>query len=81
MLIFVILGTNSSFSMHLAGAFKVPSLTLLGNWYDSAKLHHQQWGYPEGTILGKEVSSYKSRIATTEDALSQICEYLRTKNR
>ena len=46
--------TNTSLCMHLAGAFEVPSLTLLGDWYDSAKLHHQQWGYPEGKVLGKE---------------------------
>ena len=39
--------TNSSLCMHLAGAFEIPSLTLLGDWYDSVKLHHKQWGYPE----------------------------------
>jgi heptosyltransferase-2 len=49
--------TNSSLCMHLAGAFEVPSLTLLGDWYDSAKLHHEQWGYPEGKVLGKEKTS------------------------
>ena len=27
---------NSSICMHLAGAFKIPSLFLLGEWYDSA---------------------------------------------
>ena len=47
---------NSSLAMHLAGAFKVPSLTLLGNWYDSARLHHKQWGYPEGIVNGNEIS-------------------------
>ena len=36
--------TNSSLCMHLAGAFKIPSLTLLGDWYDSTKLHHQAMG-------------------------------------
>jgi ADP-heptose:LPS heptosyltransferase len=49
--------TNTSLCMHLAGAFEVPSLTLLGDWYDSAKLHHEQWGYPEGKVLGKEKTS------------------------
>ena len=44
--------------MHLAGAFKIPSLTLLGDWYDSADLHHKQWGYPEGLFLaGKKLKA------------------------
>ena len=49
--------TNSSLSMHLAGAFEIPSLTLLGDWYGSANLHHLQWGYPEGKVLGRELKS------------------------
>jgi ADP-heptose:LPS heptosyltransferase len=48
--------SNSSLPMHLAGAFKIPSITLLGECYKSAKLHHNQWGYPEGIVLGKETS-------------------------
>jgi ADP-heptose:LPS heptosyltransferase len=49
--------TNTSLCMHLAGAFEVSSLTLLGDWYESSKLHHLQWGYPEGKVLGKEIKS------------------------
>lgn len=64
--------TNTSLSMHLAGAFTIPSLTLLGDWYDSTYLHHQQWGYPEGQILGKEKSSHKYQVATIEDAIKHI---------
>ena len=48
--------SNSSLPMHLAGAFKIPAITLLGDYYKSAKLHHNQWGYPEGIVLGKETS-------------------------
>ena len=48
--------TNSSLTMHLAGSFKIPSITVLGKCYDSAKLHREQWGHPEGIVLGKEVS-------------------------
>ena len=47
---------NSSLTMHLAGSFKIPSITVLGKCYDSAKLHREQWGHPEGIVLGKEVS-------------------------
>jgi ADP-heptose:LPS heptosyltransferase len=64
--------TNTSLCMHLAGAFEIPSLTLLGDWYDSAKLHHKQWGYPEGRILGKEISSQKYQVATIDDVMQEI---------
>ena len=54
--------TNSSLCMHLAGAFKIPSITLLGDWYDSASLHQKQWGYPECSVLGKEIAEGKGKI-------------------
>lgn len=60
--------TNSSLCMHLAGAFQIPSITLLGEWYDSAKLHQKQWGYIEGEILGKETSIGKNRTASVNEA-------------
>ena len=66
--------TNSSLCMHLAGAFKIPSLTLLGEWYNSAALHKKQWGYPEGIVLGKETSSGINDIISIELALIQICK-------
>lgn len=59
---------NTSLCMHLAGAFKVPALTLLGEWYGSAALHQKQWGYPEGTITGKEVSNAKEKISSVNEA-------------
>ena len=58
--------SNSSLCMHLAGAFKVPALTLLGEWYGSAALHQKQWGYPESMIKGKEGSSNKKIISVNE---------------
>jgi len=61
--------TNTSLCMHLAGAFEIPSLTLLGEWYESAKLHHQQWGYPEGIVLGKEITEGKNSIASVLEVL------------
>jgi heptosyltransferase-2 len=71
--------TNSSLSMHLAGAFKIPSLTLLGDCYDSAELHHKQWGYPEGMILGKEKSKGTSSIASVIKAHTSIQRLLNTQ--
>jgi hypothetical protein len=54
--------------MHLAGAFRIPSLILLGPWYKSATLHADQWGYPEGTVLGREVSEGQLSVLSAEEA-------------
>lgn len=48
--------SNSSITMHFAGSFKIPSITILGECYESAKLHQEQWGHPNGIVLGKETS-------------------------
>ena len=64
--------TNTSLCMHLAGAFEVPSLTLLGEWYDSTKLHHKQWGYPESTIKGKELTASINHICSVSEAYEII---------
>ena len=63
--------SNTSLSMHLAGSFKVPSLILLGEWYESAKLHHRQWGYPESEILGKE-KFINEHIVQVSEVLKKI---------
>jgi ADP-heptose:LPS heptosyltransferase len=60
--------SNSSLCMHLAGAFRIPSLILLGPWYKSATLHADQWGYPEGTVLGREVSEGQLSVLSAEEA-------------
>lgn len=64
--------TNSSFCMHLAGSFKVPSITLLGKWYENADLHHTQWGYPEGLVLGKGDSRKSNGICSVDEAYDAI---------
>ena len=64
--------TNSSLCMHLAGAFEVPSLTLLGDWYESTKLHHKQWGYPESIIKGKELKASINHICSVSEAYEII---------
>ena len=58
--------------MHLAGAFKIPSLTLLGDWYDSASLHHKQWGYPESIVMGKEKLANRTIITTVQEAYKKV---------
>lgn len=71
--------SNSSLAMHLAGAFAIPSITTLGPYYDSAKLHHRQWGYPENIILGKEVSKNIKNITTVHEVYAQIKSILNFK--
>jgi ADP-heptose:LPS heptosyltransferase len=68
--------TNTSLCMHLAGAFRIPSMTLLGEWYDSAQLHFNQWGYSEGVVLGKELNDGKTEIMTVCDAYQRLKIFL-----
>ncbi len=68
--------SNSSLAMHLAGAFKTPSLTLLGDYYESAKLHHQQWGYKEGLVLGKEYSNGIKALISPQDAFREFSNHI-----
>ena len=63
---------NTSLCMHLAGAFKIPALTLLGEWYDSTELHQKQWGYPESTIKGKELKASINHICSVTEAYETI---------
>ncbi|MFB2935448.1 glycosyltransferase family 9 protein [Aerosakkonemataceae cyanobacterium BLCC-F154] len=46
---------NSSMLMHVAAAFAVPAVVLLGDYFPSSKQHFAQWGYPGlSHIFGKE---------------------------
>ena len=63
---------NTSLCMHLAGAFKIPALTLLGEWYDSTELHQKQWGYPESTIKGKELIASITHVCPVFEAYELI---------
>jgi len=71
---------NTSFCMHLAGAFKIPSLTLLGEWYDSAELHQKQWGYPESTVKGKELKAFRNQTCSVSEAYELILQGLEQTN-
>jgi len=56
--------------MHVAAAFDIPNLVLLGPWYDSPKLHVQQWGHPLTQILGRELDDGRHQLTSPQDALS-----------
>jgi len=71
---------NSSLCMHLAGAFRIPSLTLLGEWYDSAQLHQKQWGYPESTVRGKELKAFRNQTCSVSEAYELILQGLEQTN-
>jgi len=62
---------NSSMLMHVAAAFCLPTVVLLGASFDSVERHEQQWGYPQTCrILGKEGKS--TQIATPGEALDAL---------
>ena len=71
---------NTSLCMHLAGAFKIPSLILLGKWYDSAELHQKQWGYPESTIIGKELKAFRNQTCSVSEAYESILQGIQQTN-
>ena len=71
---------NSSLCMHLAGAFKIPCLILLGEWYDSAELHHKQWGYSESIIKGKELKACRNQTCSVSEAYALILQGLEPSN-
>jgi ADP-heptose:LPS heptosyltransferase len=68
--------TNSSVAMHIAGAFKIPTIVCLGNAYNSAKLHQKQWGYSETTVLGKEISINNDELPQPVDVFDLVTEKL-----
>jgi ADP-heptose:LPS heptosyltransferase len=71
---------NTSLCMHLAGAFRISSLTLLGEWYDSAELHQKQWGYPESTIIGKELKAFRNQTCSVSEAYESILQGIQQTN-
>ena len=71
---------NSSLCMHVAGAFSIPSLTLLGEWYDSAELHQKQWGYPESVVKGKELKALRNKTCSFSEAYELILQNLEQRN-
>jgi ADP-heptose:LPS heptosyltransferase len=71
---------NTSLCMHLAGAFRIPSLTLLGDWYKSTELHQKQWGYPEGTVKGKELKASVNLTYSPSEACELVLGHTQRTN-
>ena len=67
---------NSSMLMHVAAAFRLPTVVLLGSCFDSVSLHEQQWGYADTCcILGKE--GERTEIATPAEALEAVLAFVK----
>lgn len=65
---------NSSMLLHVAAAFRRPSVALLGPSFPSARQHQAQWGYPGTCVsLGREAGERES-LATPEEALAVAWE-------
>ncbi len=67
---------NSSVAMHLAASFETKAIICLGKAYESAALHHAQWGYAESTILGKERSKNITSLPLPEKIFDLVLERL-----
>ena len=64
---------NSSMLLHVAGAFRKPSVLLLGPFYSATREHVLQWGYPETTALGPERAAPRlAEPAEAEAALLRL---------
>jgi len=62
--------SNSSMAMHAAAAFRRPTVVVLGQVFESAAAHHQQWGYPETVVLGRNEN--RDQIFTPEEVAASI---------
>jgi ADP-heptose:LPS heptosyltransferase len=63
--------TNSSATLHIAAAFRKPTVTVLGPAFASAARHQRQWGY-EGTVsLGKERGG-RTSLASPDEVLQLL---------
>ena len=69
---------NSTMFMHVAAAFDIPNIVLLGPWYNSAKLHAQQWGHPLTRVLGPEVSERRYHLASPQEVIQLANQMLQT---
>ena len=58
---------NSNMFMHVATAFDVPNIVVLGEWYDSAILHSQPWGHKHTIILGREDRRGRTTLSTPKE--------------
>jgi len=66
---------NSSMLLHVAAAFHVPTVLLLGPSIDSASVHHATWGYRSGCItLGRDAG--RETIADPAKALQAAAKLL-----
>jgi hypothetical protein len=61
-------------AMHIAAAFRLPAMVLLGKQFPSASQHRRQWGYPETVVLGRNKDH--PDIYCPEEATKKVQEFL-----
>ncbi|WOO40820.1 glycosyltransferase family 9 protein [Rubellicoccus peritrichatus] len=61
---------NSSVAIHIAAAFSIPTLVVLGPLFESASQHQKQWGSPGQIHLGRDTD--KPQIATPDEAYTAL---------
>lgn len=65
---------NSSMLLHVAAAFRRPTVAALGPSFSSARQHQAQWGYPGTCVsLGREAGT-REELATPEEVLAAARE-------
>lgn len=67
---------NSTMFMHVAAAFDIPNVVVLGEWYDSAILHSQQWGHKHTFVLGREDKCGITTLSTPKEVIQLSLEIL-----
>jgi ADP-heptose:LPS heptosyltransferase len=67
---------NPSMLMHVAAAFRKPTVVTLGDYYESGAAHDRQWGYPGTCIsLGRERTGAYATPAEVRAALAQLDQF------
>lgn len=61
---------NSSVAIHIAAAFSIPTLVVLGPLFESASQHEKQWGFPGQIHLGSDTGN--PQIATPDEAFTAL---------
>ena len=67
--------TNPSMLMHVAAAFHKPTVVVLGKYFESARQHDAQWGYP-GTCISLGRDAGHSARAGPDEVLATLASLI-----
>ena len=69
--------SNASFMMHVSASFNIPNVVLLGEWFESTKLHQILWEHKYTYCSGKEIDNGEKNITAPLEAFEKIQLLLR----